>query len=91
MSYRPIFALLTVLLTAACAGKPVCMVEEPYQTASEFPPLKAPAGMQVPPPNPNLAIPEVREDGPVAYEEDEDAVNEYGVRCLETPPKMDSA
>lgn len=86
MNLRLNIAMVVTLLLSAC-GQPTCLTPESYQTAEEFPPLKAPPGLTVPPPDPNIAIPEVR-DGPVAYTEDPDANNRFGVRCLDVPPRL---
>lgn len=73
-------------LLSACS-KPSCLNSESYQSAKEFPPLQAPPGLTVPDPDPNIAIPQVG-DGPVAYVEDPDAKNRFGVRCLDVPPRL---
>lgn len=88
MIYRLFLSILALAVLGACASRPDCLIEQDYQEAREFPPLKAPAGMTVPPSNPNLAIPPV-ESGPVAYIEDENSINGHGVRCLETPPRIE--
>lgn len=86
---------LTLLLPlfAACTG-PACLNDQPYHTAKEFPPLRVPAGMQAPEPDPNLAIPEVAENGPVGAfppaEGEEEAVEDTR-RCLVSPPRMQDA
>ena len=86
MNLRYFFAVVMVAALSAC-GKPTCLNTESYQTAEEFPPLQAPPGLTVPPPDPNVAIPEVR-DGPVAYVDDPDAKNRQKVRCLDVPPRL---
>lgn len=77
--------LLTGLLTAC--NKPTCLDDASYKSAEEFPPLQSPPGLSVPEPDPNVAIPEVK-DGPVAYTDDPKAKNRYGVRCLDVPPRL---
>ncbi len=86
---------LTLLLPvfAACTG-PACLNEQPYHSAEEFPPLRVPAGMQAPEPDPNLAIPEVAGNGPVGAfppDEGEAADVEDTRRCLVSPPRMPEA
>lgn len=83
---RALWTLPLLLTLAACAGNPACLSGQPYHDAEEFPPLRAPAGMAVPEPDPNLQVPEV-EDGPVAAfppEEGEDGRQ----RCLSAPPPL---
>ncbi|MES1944946.1 hypothetical protein PC39_12546 [Salinisphaera sp. PC39] len=89
---RLFWALALPLAVAACANEPACMKDQPYQTAESFPPLRAPAGMSVPEPDPNMRVPEVG-DGPVAAypaeqgegEEDKEAARR---RCLSSPPPL---
>jgi len=78
--------LVAAALLSACS-KPSCLAEESYRTAKEFPPLEAPPGLTVPSPDPNIAIPEVR-DGPIAYTDDPNAKDGYGIRCLDVPPRL---
>lgn len=86
---RALWTLPLLLMLAACAGKPACLREQPYHDAEAFPPLRAPEGMAVPEPDPNLEVPEV-EDGPVGAlpaEEGKDGEKAYE-RCLSTPPPL---
>lgn len=82
--------LLALLLLLGACSKPPCLHDQPYQRAQEFPPLRAPAGLNVPSPDPNMAIPEV-DDGPVGGVRDPDAPNRFGVSCLDTPPRLPAA
>lgn len=86
---RVLWMLPALLLLVACAGQPACMTDQPYKHAEAFPPLRAPAGMNVPEPDPNLQVPEV-EDGPVgAFPAEEGESGEAALeRCLATPPRL---
>jgi hypothetical protein len=74
-----------LLMLAACSTEPACLREQPYQNAEAFPPLRAPAGMTVPEPDPNLEVAEV-EDGPVAAFPAEEG--DGSRRCLSMPPPL---
>jgi len=84
-----LMVVANVALLTACTG-PACLREQPYQNAEPFPVLKAPPGLNVPPPDPNLSIPEV-DDGPVGVREDmpEDLPRQSRLRCLDMPPRLD--
>lgn len=82
--FRVSIPLLLPLL-AACSATPACLREQPYQSAEAFPPLRAPAGMAVPEPDPNLEVPEV-EDGPVSAFPAEGS--DGSRRCLSMPPSL---
>lgn len=84
--------LLWVLLFGLIAGcsRAQCEREQLHHRAQEFPPLQAPPGLEVPPPDPNFAIPRVDSDGPLYAEEvpDPDDPGETKLRCLDMPPRM---
>ncbi len=81
--------LVPLLLLAGCSTTPDCLEPQPYMNAQQFPPLESPPGLDVPEPDPSMAIPDVA-GGPVgAYEAPADADAENTVvRCLVSPPPM---
>ncbi len=81
--------LVPLLLLAGCSTTPDCLEPQPYKNAQQFPPLESPPGLDVPEPDPSMAIPDVA-DGPVgAYDEPANANAENtAVRCLVSPPPM---
>ena len=72
--------LVVVLLMASGCAKKYCEQERDFQTAREHPALTAPEGLEVPPQDPNMVIPEARGD-------ESEVINEQR-RCLEIPPRM---
>lgn len=82
---RAFWVLPLSLVLAACAAKPACLHGQPYRDAEAFPLLRAPTGMSVPEPDPNLQVPEVA-DGPVAAFPAEDETGRE--RCLSIPPPL---
>jgi uncharacterized lipoprotein len=87
----PVFAS-SLLGLAACSTTPACLKTQPYMSAQSFPPLKSPAGLDAPQPDPSMRIPDVAA-GPVGYFDeipaDRDA-EDPAARCLVTPPAMTS-
>ena len=66
---------------------PNCNDTQAYMHAEQYPPLKNPPGLNVPQPNPDMAIPNVA-DGPVGrYDKQDDSDNDFG-DCLIAPPAM---
>jgi uncharacterized lipoprotein len=74
-----------VLLLAGCSGR-YCERSAPvYEEAVESAPLKAPDGLSVPKPDPNLVIPEATgPDTPYASKE----AKGKRAKCLDMPPEM---
>ena len=83
-------ALATVVVLSACSSTPSCLESQPYMNAKAFPPLKSPAGLDVPEPDPSMRVPEVA-SGPVGTFDDVPAdrdAEDPAARCLVTPPAM---
>ncbi|WP_353180690.1 MULTISPECIES: hypothetical protein [unclassified Salinisphaera] len=77
---------------AACSTTPACLKTQSYMNAQSFPPLKSPAGLDVPQPDPSMRIPDVA-TGPVGHFDDVPAgrdAEDPAARCLVTPPAMNS-
>ena len=92
---KTVYLMLAVsaLLLSACSATPNCLKPQPYMDAKTFPPLKSPAGLDVPAPDPNLQIPDVA-SGPVGtYDEAPTGIDpeDPAARCLTTPPAMTSS
>ena len=89
---KAVFLLLAIssLGLAACSSTPTCLKPQPYMQAKTFPPLKSPAGLDVPEPDASMQIPEIA-SGPVgAFDsapENRDP-EDPAARCLITPPAM---
>lgn len=84
-----LIGLLAAALLSACSSVSNCKGTQPYMHAEQYAPLKNPPGLDVPPPNPDMAIPNVT-DGPVGrYDKqgDDDAEDDFG-DCLIAPPAM---
>ena len=80
----------SMLGLAACSSTPSCLESQPYMNAKAFPPLKSPAGLDVPEPDPSMRVPEVA-SGPVGAFDDVPAdrdAEDPAARCLVTPPAM---
>ncbi|MGH8400180.1 MAG: hypothetical protein ACRESU_03675 [Gammaproteobacteria bacterium] len=73
------FGLLTLLVLSGCATTP-CGNPHPYTSDTVGAPLKAPAGMSVPAPDPTYAIPAEK---PAAKPADDAAG-----ACLAVPPQL---
>lgn len=84
-----ILLVLAVVLTLGACAQPACLREQPYHSAEEFPPLKAPPGLETPEPDPNYEVPEV-ENGPVGAHPEDAGVGEGELRCLEMPPRLET-
>lgn len=68
-----------VLLLGGCSQK-YCEQEQSYHEAREYPPLSAPAGLQLPDQDPNMQIPRAGGDANTAISPSR--------RCLEIPPHI---
>ncbi|MGH8529192.1 MAG: hypothetical protein ACRETN_05025 [Nevskiales bacterium] len=75
---RQIIVILVLMLASACA-KRHCQSDPAYLEAQEYPALKAPPGLDAPPPDANLAIPKTG-TGAKTKQSPED--------CLEVPPRL---
>ncbi|MES1926930.1 hypothetical protein [Salinisphaera sp. T31B1] len=87
-----LFVAGCVAALSACSSTPDCMKPQSYMNAKSFPPLKSPAGLDVPPSDPNMQIPDVA-SGPVGtYDDVPTGVDpkDPAARCLSTPPPMAS-
>lgn len=84
--------LAALALLSGCASGTKCVANDSYQDAKAFPPLKNPAGLQVPSSESALEIPDVS-GGPIgqydATPEGMDSDN-HKAKCLTTPPPMSS-
>lgn len=91
---KALFIVMTsaVLGLSACSSTPDCLGKQSYTSAQQFPELKSPPGLEVPAPDPDMAIPSVS-NGPIAAyataPEGTDPKLE-GSRCLTTPPPLSS-
>lgn len=82
--------LASGVLLAACSTTPSCLESKGYMDARAFPPLKSPAGLEAPEPDPSMRIPEVA-SGPVGTFDEVPAdrnPEDPAARCLVTPPAM---
>lgn len=84
-----VFLLLLLVAMAGCTG-PLCLQSQDYEDARLLPPLTAPPGLDVPEPDPNLAIPEVSGGGPVGAYPPGEGFGKQHLRCLDAPPPMPS-
>lgn len=78
---------------SACSSTPDCLKPQPYMDAKSFPPLKNPAGLNVPGQDPTMQVPNVA-SGPVGTYDDAPAgvdSDDPAARCLVTPPPMASS
>lgn len=84
-----LFAALPLVI-AGCSSTPNCLEPQPYMQAKAFPPLKSPAGLNVPKPDASMQIPSVV-SGPIgsfdSLPDNRDPENP-AARCLVTPPAM---
>ena len=79
-----------LLVLGGCSTTPNCLKPQPYMQAKTFPPLKSPAGLDVPEPDASMQIPEIA-SGPVgAFDSAPENRNpeDPAARCLITPPAM---
>lgn len=85
-----IFWVGCVALLSACSSTPDCLEQQSYMDAKAFPPLRSPAGLDVPAPDPSMQVPDVA-SGPVgAYAQAPNGTDaeDPAARCLVTPPPM---
>lgn len=82
-----------VAILSACSSTPNCLKDQSYMSATQFPALKSPPGLQVPNPDADNEIPSVA-DGPVgSYAQAPNGTetdNEYS-RCLTAPPPVSNS
>lgn len=78
------------LLVAGCSTDRRCRTGQAYETSSIDQPLSAPTGMQVPPNDQVLKIPDASEDGlAFSYQKPgEEKDGEPVTYCLDLPPKI---
>lgn len=82
---------LAAISLSACSSLSDCLEPQPYMHARQLPPLSNPAGLDVPRPNPDMAIPDVQ-DGPVGrYRRPHGPADSAFSSCLVTPPPMPQA
>jgi uncharacterized lipoprotein len=84
--------LLLLPVLAACAGSRYCeRVAQTYEDVQEQPALQAPEGLQVPPPDPNFAIPEATGEDVRYATATTDAKGRRQTACLDAPPPLPAA
>ncbi|HET7315086.1 hypothetical protein [Salinisphaera sp.] len=86
-------AVVLAAVLGGCAGSPNCLETQRYEDAKALPKLKAPAGLSIPKPDPDMRIPDVP-NGPVAAyrtaPQGTDSENPLS-RCLITPPPINTS
>lgn len=84
-----LLSFVVPFVLAACSTSYNCQRVQAYMYAQQFPALKSPPGLNVPPPDPSMTIPEV-DGGPVARYDDppRNAANNEFAHCLVSPPLM---
>lgn len=80
--------LLLVAATSGCATRYCERNEQVYETAIERAPLQSPEGLQVPPPDPNFAIPEATGEDVKYATPGMDSKGRASSTCLDTPPTL---
>jgi uncharacterized lipoprotein len=86
---RLLALLLLLPVLAACAGSRYCeRIAQTYEDIPEQAPLQAPEGLQVPPSDPNFAIPEATGEDVRYATSTTDAKGRRQTACLDAPPPM---
>lgn len=86
---RALFGLVALIVLAGCSSISDCLEPQPYMQAKQMPPLASPPGLDVPPPDPDMQIPDVG-SGPIGdYEQPiKGRPDSVLAHCLIAPPAM---
>lgn len=89
---KPAWLLLLLPVLAGCAASRYCeRSEQVYADAVEHAALQAPEGLEVPPPDPNFAIPAATGEDVQYAVAVTDAGGRTRSRCLDAPPPLPAA
>lgn len=87
--YPAIACVTAILCLGGCSSISACLKPQPYMQARQLPPLESPPGLDVPPPDPDMKIPDV-DSGPVGQYKQPIPGRPESVlaHCLIAPPPM---